>query len=83
MDTPVKITVLAVVMPFCWLVQLWCDLKKTLSSDLTAYFLLSDGRNQSKDGFAPREHAVGAHDCFLDGVVMQLLKVYTPRHPNR
>ena len=53
-------------------------LKKTPCGDLAAYFVLPDGSNGCRVAFAPREHAVGLQGCFLDGVVVQMIEVYTP-----
>ena len=58
-------------------------LKKTLCGDLAAYFVLPDRSDGCRVAFSPREHAVGPRVCFLDGVVVRMIEVYTPEHPNR
>ena len=57
-------------------------LKKTPSGDLAAHFVLSDGSDGCRVAFAPREHAVGPRGCFLDGVLVRMIEVYTAEHPN-
>ena len=59
------------------------SLKKTPSSNLAAYFLLSDGSDACNVGFDKREHDIGTQGCFLDGVVVRMLEVHTPEHRNR
>ena len=58
-------------------------LRKTLCGDLAAYFVLPDGSDGCRVAFAPREQAAGHRGCFLDGVVVRMIEVYTPEHPNR
>ena len=58
-------------------------LKKTPGGDLAAYFVLPDGSDGCRVAFASREHAIGPRGCFLDGVVVRMIEVYTPDHPNR
>ena len=58
-------------------------LRKTSCGDLAAYVVLLDGSDGCRVAFAPREQAAGHHGCFLDGVVVPMIDVYTPEHPNR
>ena len=58
-------------------------LRKTLCGDLVAYVVLPDGSDGCRVAFAPREQAAGPRGCFLDGVVVRMIEVYTPDHPNR
>ena len=58
-------------------------LRKTSCGDLAAYVVLPDGSDGCRVAFAPREQATGHRGCFLDGVVVHMIEVYTPDHPNR
>ena len=58
-------------------------LKKAPSGDLAVYFLLEDGSDGCRVAFAPKKHAVGLQSCFLEGVLVRMIEVYTPEHPNR
>ena len=85
MGTPAKIITLAVVM-LCWWVCLQtavvcCCASRKLRA--AAYFVLLDGSNGCRVAFASREHVVGPQGCYLDGVVVRMIEVYTPDHPNR
>lgn len=58
-------------------------LKKTLSGYLVACILLPNGSDACKVGFTLRGHAVGVWACFLDRILVQMLKVSTPEHLDR
>ena len=58
-------------------------LKKTPCGDLAAYFVLPDGSDGCRVAFASREHAIDPQGSHLDGVVVWMIEVYTPDHPNR
>ena len=40
--------------------------------------MAADEHNSKHQEHAPREHAVGAWGCFLDRVVVWMLKMYIP-----
>ena len=47
-----------------------------------AHFVLLDRSDGCQVSFASREHAVGLRGCFLDGVLVRMINVYTAEHPN-
>ena len=57
-------------------------LRKTAPDEIAAIFICPDGSDGCRVGFTPREHAVGARGCLLDGVVVRVFEVYTPEHLN-
>ena len=58
-------------------------LKRTMvPNELAAYFVLRDGSDGCRVGFTSREHAVGTRGQMLDGVLVRLIEVFTPEHPN-
>ncbi len=61
---------------------LLCLKQTTAPNELAAYFVLHDGSDGRHVGFTPREHAVGACGQMLDGVLVRLIEVFTPEHPN-
>ncbi len=51
-------------------------------NELAAYVMSDNECDGCRDGFAPREHAVGARGHLLDGRLVRLFELYMPGHPN-
>ena len=63
-------------------VESCCGFGRHLRMNLPPNLFFRDASDDCRVGFTPREHAVGARSCSLDGALVRLLEAYTPEYPN-
>ena len=63
-------------------VESCCGFGRHLRMNLPPILFFRDASDDCRVGFTPREHAVGARSCSLDGALVRLLEAYTPEYPN-
>ena len=63
-------------------VESCCGFGRHLRMNLPPNLFFRDASDDCRVGFTPREHAVGARSCSLDGALVRLLEAYTPEYLN-